>query len=249
MNKDVLKKLVDEEIITNVHIGSSIVEGKEEVDYQDLVDYGYVTSAGAQPYVNVPDFSQGGDIKLNNNIIIISPIIIEKDTTIDLNGYSIENHDFFVDETDNSKNCYVFWVKQGRLIIKGLGSVRALGGSEYDMAIWANGGDVEIHGGYFYCKGKGVGDGSDLIYASAGSKVDIYDGEFKCEYVNNVSYAEPQYTILNEKGNGGGTITCYGGKYHKFNPEDNVSENPKKNFCAPGYHVVKNIDIYTVVKD
>lgn len=117
------------------------------------------------------------------------------------------------------------------------------------MAVWAQGGTVIINGGKFYNEGEG----SDLIYASAGGKVYIYGGEFypnkKQEGVDGT--ANP-YSALNIKDidRGISEIKVYGGKFYNFDPANNLSEGPNTNFVAEGYKSVEiEPNVWEVVKE
>jgi hypothetical protein len=79
-----------------------------------------------------------------------------------------------------------------------------------------------------------------LIYASAGGKVYIYDGEFHAnERQEGVSGTANKHSALNVKDSdyksGVSEIVVYGGKFYGFNPENNLSEGPGTNFVAEGY--------------
>ena len=248
MDKHTFMSLVDKKLITEVDYVDYYVQNPEKLEamsIEELVQSGIVKEVSASSYV-APKFEEGGEFKLEQDVYLTYPIIIEKDTVIDLNGFNIINDVIFVDESDNSTNCYVFWVKNGKLTVKGEGNVQAIADSAYDLTVWANGGNVDIQGGSYISKGK-YNDGSDCVYSSNGSAVKIYGGRFECMNLSR-SYAEPQYAILNEKGKANGTIEVFGGEFVKFNPADNVSENPKKNFCAPGYVVEQDGDVFRVVK-
>lgn len=249
MDKNMFNTLVDKKIITEVDLVDFYQSNPDELEklsVEELIESGIATEISTNSYI-LPDFSKGGVIKLEQDMYLTYPIIIEKDTEVDLNGFDIINDVMFVDETDGSTNCYVFWVKSGKLIIKGEGEIKAIGGSQYDMAVWANGGVVEIYGGHYVS--KGIEDhGSDCIYTSNKGTVDIYGGKFECLNLSD-SFASPCYAVLNEKDNNKNTINCYGGIYVNFNPSDNISENPKRDFCAQGYKsIMIEPGLYEVIK-
>ena len=187
--------------------------------------------------------AEGKDVVLEQNITLDEPVVVAPvqtkagdatvEVTIDLNGKDIVATSW-VDETDGSTNAYGFWVKEGgKLTINGNGNVKTQE-SSYSMAVWAQGGEVVINGGTY----SNEGPGSDLIYASAGGKVYIYGGEFNpCKSNHTEEGTLEDYSALNLKGNGadGCDIVVYGGVFHNFDPANNKSENPAKNFCAPGY--------------
>lgn len=171
---------------------------------------------------------------------ITAPVFAEKGGEVDLNGNS---------------DSYCFWVKKGgKLSIKGDGIVEAQE-AEYSMAIYADGGDVDIYGGKYY----NHGDNCDLIYAKNGSKVRIYGGEFHPTPNQGGGGTANKYTALNLKGDGkdGCEILVYGGTFYNFDPSNNLSESESwrkdhpNQFVADGYKSVKRDgeDIWDVVKE
>ncbi len=188
----------------------------------------------------------GKSVRLTADINIAEPLVVTTgDIIVELNGKTL-SADAWVDNSDNSTNAYAFWVKGGTLAINGPGNVETAS-AEYSMAVWAQGGSVVINGGTY----ANAGEGSDLIYASAGGQVEIYGGTFNAnEKQAGVDGTQEAYSALNLKGNGadGSTITVYGGSFYKFDPANNKSENPAVNFCAPGYTSVANGDYFEVTK-
>lgn len=169
--------------------------------------------------------------------------IINTKLTIDLNNKSITGGVFSESNgsiNEGTSDSYAFWVKEGGdLTIEGEGEIVALDAT-YSMAVWANGGDVTIKGGTF----RNGGDGTDLIYASAGGNVYIYGGEFIGAGNTRVEPGTAnKFSLLNIKDkdykSGISEIVVYGGKFHGFNPADNLSEGPNTNFVAEGYKSVE----------
>ena len=161
-------------------------------------------------------------VKLNNHKIT-APIFTES------NGEVIEG------TTDS----YAFWVKDGAsLTIDGNGEVVAQEAT-YSMAVWANGGKVIINGGTY----RNGGDSCDLIYASNGGKVYIYDGEFIANgpASGNAPGTKNSYSALNikDKDRDICEIVVYGGRFHNFDPANNYSEGNGTNFVAEGYKSVE----------
>lgn len=184
---------------------------------------------------------EGGEIKLSAPISLSTAAVVNNVSSINLNNQTITGG-LFAESGGNilegNSDSYVFWVKEGgNLIIEGNGEVKAQS-AKYSMAVWANGGEVIINGGKFY----NAGEGSDLIYASAGGKVYIYDGEFyACPKQDGVSGTANKYSALNIKDidRGISEIVVYGGKFYGFDPANNVSEGPSTNFVAEGYKSVE----------
>jgi hypothetical protein len=252
MDKHTFNELVNKKYITEVGRVDYYKKNDEELEALKMDDLAsMVTNSVVGGFIGLPDFSQGGEFKLEKNVNLLYPIVIENDTVIDLNGYNIINNTTFIDESDGSDNCYAFWVKSGKLTIKGKGEVEATANSSYDMAVWANGGDVEIYGGSY----SNRGDSCDLIYACAGGNVTIFGGEFmaggpasgKAEGTKN------PYCALNVKDAdykaGKSNIVVKGGKFYNFDPANNVSETAETNFLAPGYISVEVAANVFVVED
>lgn len=183
----------------------------------------------------------GGVVTLNKDVVLSSTLALANDLVLDLNGHNITiNNDS--DELGVGDGIIV---TEGTLTIKGEGTVTA-----NTRAIWArgNGGAViNIEGGHYVGATKGYT--CEVIYASGNGVINIYGGTFEAETEDNVSFAAPQYAVLNLHGNGatGCNITVYGGSFKNFNPADNISENPKKNFCAEGYVSVANGKWFDVI--
>lgn len=227
-NQD-LTKSEYEELITNNHV-TIYRDGKElKINYSDKVYY-MIYEDEIFPKI---DFSQG-DVVLEEDYNSLSPIVFTGGTsTLDLNGKNI-TVGIYEDDEDNSTNSICFLVKDGELTIKGEGEIVAQD-AYYSMAVWANGGTVIISGGTF----RNGGVSCDLIYASNGGKVVIYDGVFKATPKGNEPGTGNEYSALNikDRDRENSSITVYGGRFYEFNPDDNVSEGPKTDFVPEGYKV------------
>ena len=188
------------------------------------------------------EVAAGGVVTLDADLTLSAPIAIEKDVTIDLNGYTLTNTPW---DEEGETNAYMFWVKKGKLTLTGNGNV-VVPDAVYSMAVWANGGDVEINGGTY----KNGGDSCDLVYVSKAGNVEINGGEFVAAgpASGNAPGTKNPYSALNIKDANKSTcsISVKGGKFFKFNPADNLSENPKMNFVADGYESVADGDWFVV---
>lgn len=191
----------------------------------------------------------GKNVKLTADVVLTKPVEITKNAIVNLNGNDIAVNVFTESNgtiSAGNTDSFAFWVKDGGdLTITGEGTVSTMP-CKYSIAVWAQGGKVTINGGTF----KNAGEGSDLIYASANGHIVINGGEFvACEKKAGVDGTQEAYSVLNLKGDGtGSSITCYGGRYFKFDPANNKSENPAVSFVAPGYKSVVDGDYYKVVK-
>lgn len=188
------------------------------------------------------DVTAGGTVVVPMDFVFTEPIVIEKDVTIDLNGHTLTNTPW---DEDGEANAYVFWVKSGKLTLVGDGEVVAHD-AVYSMAVWANGGDVEINGGTY----KNGGDSCDLVYASKKGTVIINGGSFvpAGPASGTVPGTKNPYCALNIKDANRSTctISVKGGKFYKFDPANNVSEGENTNFVADGYESVKEGEWFIV---
>lgn len=172
---------------------------------------------------------------------ITKTAVVSNKTSLSLNNQTLMG-ELFTESNgqilEGNSDSYAIWVKEGgEITINGDGEVRSQD-ARYSIAVWAQGGEVIINGGKYYNEGEG----SDLIYASAGGKVYIYGGEFHpSQKQEGVVGTADDFTALNIKDGDRATseIVVYGGKFYNFNPADNVSEGPGTNFVAEGYESVE----------
>lgn len=206
------------------------------------------------------DFTQE-EVVLGGSYSPEEPIKVSNKTTLKMKENSSITGPVFGSAFDADGNVIetdsygIHVVKGGDLTIDGDGVIEAQKAT-YSMAVWAQGGKVIIKDGIF----KNGGDGCDLIYASAGGKVEIYGGEFHpTKRIGLEDGTKNDYTALNLKNNGadGCEIIVYGGTFYNFDPAHNKSENDAwiaahpNGFVAEGYKSVKRDgeNIWDVVKD
>ena len=180
----------------------------------------------------------GGNIAVEASIDAPTGFAITADTTI------VNNGEITIKEDTEGKG--VFTVTNGTLTLDGKGTIDGLGKNDWSIAVWAKeNGKVIINNGYFTNVGaKSVEDSEhfDLIYASGNAQVEINGGEFKCE--------TPKWTLnIKDKDRATASIVVKGGKFHGFNPSDCASEGPNTNFVAPGYKVVEENGVFTVMPE
>lgn len=258
IDSKIFDELMNRGIITQVGLNPENYK-----DIEDLKRHGLATSiASTEVYEDVvndlinteeilnkfmSDIAVGGTVVVPMDLQLASPIIIEKDVTIDLNGYTLiapvfaEKNGAVVEGNSDS---YVFWVKKGTLTISGEGNVISKD-AEYSIAVWANGGNVVINGGKF----ENSGDGCDLIYLSSKANVEINAGEFiATERTGAAAGTLNKRSAINikDKDKATCTVSVKGGKFLEFDPKDNLSESPKYNFLAEGYESTKEGDWYVV---
>lgn len=235
--------LINEEDLATVEIGSMIFKPEENKMYL-MLEAGILTEI-ATKVLSVKSLEElteaianGGNITIAESIDAPTAFVISTDTTITNNGELTISEDTVGDG--------VFKVVEGTLTLDGNGIINGLDKSGWSMAIWAtDNGKVVIKNGYFTNVGAHSPEDSehyDLIYASNNGQVEILGGEFKCE--------TPKWT-LNIKDNSRETasIVVKGGKFHGFNPADCDTEGKHTNFVAPGYKVIEEDGIFTVVAE
>lgn len=231
--------LINEEDLATVEIGSMIFKPEENKMYL-MLEAGVLTEIATE-VLSVKSLEElteaianGGNIAITESIDAPTAFVISTDTTITNNGELTISEDTVGDG--------VFKVVEGTLTLDGNGIINGLDKSGWSMAVWAtDNGKVVIKNGYFTNVGAHSPEDSDhydLIYASNNGQVEILGGEFKCE--------TPKWT-LNIKNNSRETasIVVKGGKFHGFNP----MEAEEGNFVAPGYKVIEEDGIFTVVAE
>lgn len=228
-----------------------ILIGKPIAEVYDLVP-GITTKEDLLAAIN-----DGGEIKLDSHITLdTTPIIITKDTIIDLNGFTITAPTFMEsggEVLEGNTDSYGFWVKEGDLTIRGNGKVIAQP-ADYSMAVWCQGGNVTIESGEFH----NGGESCSLIYASGTGNIVIKGGKYIATPKASQEGTGDEYTALNLKDRDNMTcsIKVEGGHFYKFDPAHNSAEdnadwweaNPN-GFVADGYSSIKNGDYYSVIKN
>ena len=223
----------------------NVVEGgldpiEFEVEVEDWVyagqDEGQIEDAELRAALQL-----GGEVTLQKDYTLTESLIVPAGVTsvINLNGHNIINA---TDSEELGEGDGI--VVYGHLTINGEGAVQGK-----TRSVWARGNDnptVTINGGNYV--GAVGGSQCEVIYASGNGVITINGGTFEAETQDTESFAAPQYAVLNIHGNGatGCDIVVYGGSFKNFDPANNVSENPAKNFCAPGYFSTKIGDNYVV---
>lgn len=180
----------------------------------------------------------GGKVEVAASIDAPTGLAISSDTTI------VNNGEITIKEDTEGNG--VFTIVQNTLVLEGKGIINGTGKNDWNMAIWAKeDGKVIINDGYFTNEGASASNDPehfDLIYASGNGQIEINGGEFKCQ--------TPKWTLnVKDKDRLTANIVVKGGKFHGFNPANCESEGPNTNFVAPGYKVVEEDGIFTVIPE
>ena len=161
-----------------------------------------------------------------------SLVVANKEVVLDLN-----NHNLIGNGNDGA-----IYAENGKVTLTGEGLVHGtLGADAYSMSVWAYDAHVVINDGLYTNETDGSERGTDLIYASGNSLIEINGGVFEA--------ATPQWT-LNVKDvdykAGKANIVVKGGSFKNFDPANCLAEGPNTNFVALGYQSVKEGDYYVV---
>ena len=164
----------------------------------------------------------GGDVTLTKNYEITSPIYVNENVTLNLNGFAITN------KVDNASTDVIVVAEGATLTINGEGTIEAVSGND-GYAIIADGA-VVINGGTFKAGKDENGEANAVVYVRGEGKAFVNGGYFPNEnasnYVLNKRDADKATTVIEVRG----------GKFVGFDPANSPSENPAENFVAEGYY-------------
>lgn len=217
---------------------------ENEDDICDVCKHGQVALVGEIGYTDLEAAilaaSTEETVYLYTDIDLPTKITISKQVKINLNNKKLSI-------TQDTAGDGVFMVVEGGdLTIEGDGEVNGVGNNIWNIAIFANGGNVTINGGTYTNVGavdSGTANGGDthfdLIYVKNGGRVNINGGVFKGQ--------TPKW-ILNSHDTLTGIFVVKGGTFEGFNPNMADTEpNGFVNLVAAGYTVENNNNVYTVV--
>lgn len=237
--------LINDEDLSLVELGSVVFVPEEEKFYI-VLSPGTLTEIGAEEASatvgTVEEFADalaaGGTVKVAENINAPTGLIITTDSTV------INNKEITISEDTEGNG--VFMVTAGTLTLEGKGTINGVGKNDWNMALWAKeNGKIVINDGYFTNEGATASvdpEHFDLIYASGNAQIEINSGEFKCQ--------TPAWTLnIKDKDRATASIVVKGGKFHGFDPSNCASEGPNTNFVAPGYKVVEENGVFTVMPE
>ncbi len=175
----------------------------------------------------------GGNIKVDNDVDTGKAVMtVTKDTTLDMNGKTIQNtENIWIDNAGSDGNWSLISARNGaNLTITGNGTFKA---KENDaMAVDVqSGATVTIKNGTF------IGN-VDAVYVTEGTAI-IEGGHFSIQQLSQ--QGDYRYLLncydANYK-NGTAKIIVKGGTFVNYDPSHSNSENPQANFVAEGYSVI-----------
>ena len=233
---NILGNLLTSQVIFNVEIVPIFNEPDNDIDLVNIKDEASLRA----------HFATGGEAKLAADVdISVSKSIClgeGKEVALDLNGHKISNSVDLWKDSEPSQVCVVS-VDGGTLTIKGKGGVAAKANDCYTFNV-RKGGKLVIEDGEY------VGNIS-VIQVQEGL-VKISGGKFSLIQTwpsvgNGYDYTINLIDAAGKDGTANAIVT--GGCFYKFDPSDNNSENPKKNYVADGYKSTLVGDYYVVTKE
>ena len=233
---NILGNLLTSQVIFNVEIVPIFNEPDNDIDIVNVKNEASLRAL----------FATGGEAKLAADVdISVSKSIClgeGKEVALDLNGHKISNSVDLWKDSEPSQVCVVS-VDGGTLTIKGKGGVAAKANDCYTFNV-RKGGKLVIEDGEY------VGNIS-VIQVQEGL-VEISGGKFSLIQTwpsvgNGYDYTINLIDAAGKDGTANAIVT--GGCFCKFDPSDNNSENPKKNYVADGYKSTLVGDYYVVTKE
>ena len=233
---NILGNLLTSQVIFNVEIVPIFNELDNDIDLVNIKDEASLRAL----------FATGGEAKLAADVdISVSKSIClgeGKEVALDLNGHKISNSVDLWKDSEPAQVC-VISVDSGTLTIKGKGGVAAKANDCYTFNV-RKGGKLLIEDGEY------VGNIS-VIQVQEGL-VEISGGKFSLIQTwpsvgNGYDYTINLIDAAGKDGTANAIVT--GGCFYKFDPSDNNSENPKKNYVADGYKSTLVGDYYVVTKE
>ena len=233
---NILGNLLTSQVIFNVEIVPIFNEPDNDIDIVNVKNEASLRAL----------FATGGEAKLAADVdISVSKSIClgeGKEVALDLNGHKISNSVDLWKDSEPSQVCVVS-VDGGTLIIKGKGGVAAKANDCYTFNV-RKGGKLVIEDGEY------VGNVS-VIQVQEGL-AEVSGGKFSLIQTwpsvgNGYDYTINLIDAAGKDGTANAIVT--GGCFYKFDPSDNNSENPKKNYVADGYKSTLVGDYYVVTKE
>ena len=189
----------------------------------------------------------GGSIRVDSDVVPTETLVVEKNTTLDMNGSTIANETDLWNNADGVKTWSLISARGADLTIDGNGTFQAKKDDCYAVDV-QDGANVVIENGTF------IGN-IHAVYVLKGTLT--VKGGFFAVQQKYPDAAKANEFVLNcydeNRADGKASIVVMGGTFVNFNPADCKAEGEGTNFVKDGYSVVSetkaNGDVwYTVVK-
>ena len=214
-----------EEIASEAIDTSVEVEASNEADLRTLLTNGY-------------------SAQLTDSINLETPVVINKDVTLNLNGKTLSAN--WVDTTDdeNTKDAVILITGNAKVTITGNGTVDGGSGSTYNTAVLVRDNAIlTIENGTFLGGATNYeGFGSSLICAREKSTVYVEGGQYKATPWDGV-----YYTLDIWEGNDTSEFIVTGGSFYNWDPANHTNDGSYTNKLADGYHSILDTEGYYVV--
>lgn len=167
-------------------------------------------------------------IKLEDNIVIDSTLVVEREVTLDMNGKTISNE---VDVWNVEENNWsVISVRAGgNLIVEGNGKIQAKENDAYGIDV--------MDGGNLVIESVEVVGNIHAVYVYEGS-AEIKGGKYSVQQKYSDPATANEY-VLNlddaHRKEGTASIVVTGGTFVEFNPQNCKAEGDNTNFVKDGY--------------
>lgn len=222
----------------NAEINASNIMGPDEqlypIEFTVVEVKDWVTATTPDESVQESELKyaaqMGGVYTLTDDVTLTSPMAVNTNFTLNLNGKTITN------KVDNTATDVIVVAEGATLTINGEGTVEAVTGND-GYAVIADG-TVIINGGTFKSGADADGAANAVVYARGNGKVYVNGGTFP--NANNSAY------VLNKKDSDRATTTIEvtGGTFTNWNPANNAAEGAGTNFVVEGY---KSVEVETGV--
>ena len=188
----------------------------------------------------------GGNIRVDSDVVPTETLVAEKNTTLDMNGSTIANENDIWNAANNAWSLVSARGEGVELTINGNGTFQAKEDDCYAVDV-QDGANVVIENGTF------IGN-IHAVYVLEGTLT--VKGGFFAVQQKYPDAAQANEFVLNcydeNRADGKASIVVMGGTFVNFNPADCKAEGEQTNFVAAGYSVVSekhgNDTWYTVVK-
>ncbi len=188
----------------------------------------------------------GGSIRVDSDVVPTETLVVEKNTTLDMNGSTIANEKELWDDADGVKTWSLISARGADLTIDGNGTFQAKENDCFAVDV-QDGANVVIENGTF------IGN-IHAVYVLEG-KLTVKGGFFAVQQKYSDATKANEFVLncydANYKAKTA-SIVVTGGTFVNFNPADCKAEGERTNFVKEGYSVVSekhgNDTWYTVVK-
>lgn len=184
-------------------------------------------------------------VRLTNDIVVKSTIVVNRKVTLDLNGHNLVNNKALW-EKGSKRNWSLLSVRDGgKLTINGNGTLQTRPDDCYAIDLQAENARLIINGGTY------IGN-TRAIYIQAGSctinggyfKVQqTAEGEQAYDYVLDCADENFAVAVVDGKNNQIGTarLWVYGGQFENYNPADSHAEKEDMNFAMGDFKITQII--------